>query len=233
MINKVEVPTFLVGGEYDLFQRGTPLLFENLQKQRRPGPDDHRPVGPPRRARPAPTSARPATARCRSCGCAGSTTTSRARRTRGSSRTSRRSPTTSRAAASGTTQEVRGQGPSAASYRLSGQRRDRRRQRRADADRRREPGTSTCPPIPVSGLCTRSANQWTAGLLNARLAGQPVPARQRAQRQGRPGLPDAEADQDAALPGTDQRPALHVAPAATGCSRCRSRTSPRTARSPG
>jgi len=33
VIDKVNVPTFLVGGEYDLFQRGTPLLFENLQKR--------------------------------------------------------------------------------------------------------------------------------------------------------------------------------------------------------
>ncbi len=33
VIDKVDVPTFLVGGEYDLFQRGTPLLFENLQKR--------------------------------------------------------------------------------------------------------------------------------------------------------------------------------------------------------
>jgi putative CocE/NonD family hydrolase len=33
VIDKVDVPTFLVGGEYDLFQRGTPLLFENLQQR--------------------------------------------------------------------------------------------------------------------------------------------------------------------------------------------------------
>jgi len=33
VIDKVDVPTFLVGGEYDLFQRGTPLLFENLQRR--------------------------------------------------------------------------------------------------------------------------------------------------------------------------------------------------------
>ena len=32
VISKVNVPTFLIGGEFDLFQRGTPLLFENLQK---------------------------------------------------------------------------------------------------------------------------------------------------------------------------------------------------------
>ena len=46
MISKVDVPTFLIGGEYDLFQRGTPLLFENLRKRGIPtkmiiGPWDH------------------------------------------------------------------------------------------------------------------------------------------------------------------------------------------------
>ena len=38
VIDKVDVPTFFVGGEYDLFQRGTPLLFENLQQARRARP---------------------------------------------------------------------------------------------------------------------------------------------------------------------------------------------------
>ncbi|WP_051276367.1 CocE/NonD family hydrolase [Marmoricola sp. URHB0036] len=46
VISKVNVPTFLVSGEYDLFQRGTPLLFENLRKRGIPtkliiGPWDH------------------------------------------------------------------------------------------------------------------------------------------------------------------------------------------------
>ena len=46
VIDKVDVPTFLVGGEYDLFQRGTPLLFERLRKRGVPtkliiGPWDH------------------------------------------------------------------------------------------------------------------------------------------------------------------------------------------------
>lgn len=44
--HKITVPTFFIGGEYDLFQRGTPLLFENLQKRGVPtkmifGPWDH------------------------------------------------------------------------------------------------------------------------------------------------------------------------------------------------
>lgn len=33
VVDRVQVPTFLVSGEYDLFQRGTPLLFERLQRQ--------------------------------------------------------------------------------------------------------------------------------------------------------------------------------------------------------
>lgn len=46
VINKVKVPAFFVSGEYDLFQRGTPLLFENLNKRKVPtklivGPWDH------------------------------------------------------------------------------------------------------------------------------------------------------------------------------------------------
>jgi len=46
VIDKVRVPAFFVSGEYDLFQRGTPLLFENLNKRGIPtkmivGPWDH------------------------------------------------------------------------------------------------------------------------------------------------------------------------------------------------
>ncbi len=33
VVGRINVPTFFVSGEYDLFQRGTPLLFENLQKR--------------------------------------------------------------------------------------------------------------------------------------------------------------------------------------------------------
>lgn len=46
VIHKVDVPTFFIGGEFDLFQRGTPLLFENLNQRGVPtkfilGPWDH------------------------------------------------------------------------------------------------------------------------------------------------------------------------------------------------
>ena len=46
VIDQVDVPAFFISGEYDLFQRGTPLLFENLRKRGVPakmivGPWDH------------------------------------------------------------------------------------------------------------------------------------------------------------------------------------------------
>ncbi|MBS4752918.1 CocE/NonD family hydrolase [Nocardioides sp. zg-ZUI104] len=46
VLDKVDVPTFLIGGEFDLFQRGTPLVFERLQRNKVPtklifGPWDH------------------------------------------------------------------------------------------------------------------------------------------------------------------------------------------------
>lgn len=46
VIDRVKVPAFFISGEYDLFQRGTPLLFENLNERGIPakmivGPWDH------------------------------------------------------------------------------------------------------------------------------------------------------------------------------------------------
>ena len=45
-VDDVTVPTFLVGGQFDLFQRGTPMLFDELQRNGAPvkmilGPWDH------------------------------------------------------------------------------------------------------------------------------------------------------------------------------------------------
>ncbi len=44
--SRITVPTFFIAGQYDLFQRGTPLLYENLQRRGVPtrmivGPWDH------------------------------------------------------------------------------------------------------------------------------------------------------------------------------------------------
>jgi len=50
-IGRVKVPTFIVGGEYDLFQRGEPMLFNRLQKNGVPtklllGPWEHAATDP-------------------------------------------------------------------------------------------------------------------------------------------------------------------------------------------
>ncbi len=82
VIDKVNVPTFLIAGEYDLFQRGTPLLFERLRQRGIPtrliiGPWDHLKGSSGRGGRQ-----RRLRHRSTSFSCAGSTTTSRARPTR-------------------------------------------------------------------------------------------------------------------------------------------------------
>jgi uncharacterized protein len=49
-IDKVKVPTVIIGGEYDIFQRGEPLLFEGIQRNGTPvkfidGPWNHLQAG--------------------------------------------------------------------------------------------------------------------------------------------------------------------------------------------
>ena len=173
VIKKVKVPTFLVSGEYDLFQRGTPLLFEKLQKSGVPvrmitGPWDHlqgssgddlgkagygslqelwlrwfdRYVKGKKDARLL-TDVKPFTYYEQGTG------------------------------KWVTTKKYVDRDLHAASFRLSGGAAAGGRpgglvlaggKNGGQQDIR--PGTSIVPPIPVTGLCTRSANQWTAGILN-------------------------------------------------------------------
>jgi hypothetical protein len=140
VVKRVEVPTFLVSGEYDLFQRGTPLLFEKLQKRGVPvrmitGPWDH---------------------------------------LEGSSGAAVGD------AGYGSLQElwlrwfdhyVKGRKDPKLltdiqpfTYYEQGTGRWVRTEKYVD---RAQPGTSTLPALPVTGLCTRSANQWTAGIMHA------------------------------------------------------------------
>jgi uncharacterized protein len=171
VINRVNVPTFLVGGEHDLFQRGTPLLFENLQRRGVPtkmiiGPWDHL---------EGSSGAE--------IGRAGHGTLGelqlrwfdryvRGVRDPGLDRDI--PPITYYEQGSGRwTKAQRWMGPQrAASYRLSGAATAGGGHgvltRGAAAD-----GTAYVPPVPVSGLCTRSTNQWTAGLPEAALADLP------------------------------------------------------------
>jgi putative CocE/NonD family hydrolase len=162
VIDKVDVPTFLVSGEYDLFQRGTPLLFENLRKRGVPtklviGPWDHlqgssgAQIGDAGYGSLAELQLRwfdhyvkgmpdPAL-------------------------DSDIAPLTYYEQGTGswqTTQDWVGNDRKALSFSLS-----------ATSPTGGTLGTgtptdgsATMLPIPISGLCTRSANQWTAGIMN-------------------------------------------------------------------
>ncbi|MCZ4498530.1 MAG: hypothetical protein JWQ74_1083 [Marmoricola sp.] len=163
VISKVNVPTFLVSGEYDIFQRGTPLLFENLQRRGIPtkmviGPWTHVQASGDNiieagygtldelhlrwfdhyvKGLPDPgldDDIAPITY---------------FEQGTGAWRTSRTWMGNRRAA----------------TYRLSGS------SRTGGADGTLTTGTakagaSTLLPIPVAGLCTRSTDQWTAGLVS-------------------------------------------------------------------
>ena len=176
VIKNVKVPTFLVSGEYDLFQRGTPLLFEQLQKQGVPvrmvtGPWDH---------------------------LQGSSGADLGKAGYGSLQElwlrwfdryvkDKKDPRLLKDIKpftyyeQGTGEWVRvkkyvDRDLRAASFRISGSAAAGGSNGvlvRANAHQQAKPGTSIVPPIPVTGLCTRSANQWTAGVLNAAFPDNP------------------------------------------------------------
>jgi putative CocE/NonD family hydrolase len=167
VLSKVDVPTFLISGEFDLFQRGTPLDFENLQRRGVPariiiGPWDHlqgssgADVGLAGYGSLAELQLRwfdhyvlgladPAL-------------------------DTDIPPVTYYEQGTSTWQHTRswvGSDRKAVSFRLSGSAtplldltKGALTQGPVTA------GTSTVLPVPVSGLCTRSMNQWTAGIVN-------------------------------------------------------------------
>src|SRR6478735_3745857 len=171
VINKVQVPTFLVGGEFDIFQRGTPLLFENLQRRGVPvkmiiGPWNHLEGSAATdidqagygslaelqlrwfdryvRGLADPTldaDIAPITYYEQ-----GSGEWTHARRWMGDQHAESFRLTGSAAAGGGIGVLTQG---------------------------RTVPGRAYVPPVPVSGLCTRSASQWTAGVPQAALADLP------------------------------------------------------------
>ncbi|MEZ0577120.1 CocE/NonD family hydrolase [Nocardioides sp. MH1] len=163
-LDDVTVPTFLIGGEYDLFQRGTPLVFEKLQQNGAPvkmiiGPWDHL---------QGSSGALVADA--------GYGTTEELQLRwfdhwiKGmDTRLGEIPPVTYYE--QGADRWVKrprwiADDLHARSYALSG---SSAMGGRAGGLTTGTPaaGTSTLLPLPVSGLCTRSANQWTAGVMNA------------------------------------------------------------------
>lgn len=171
VVNRVDVPTFLIGGEFDLFQRGTPLIFENLQRRGVPtkmiiGPWDHlegssgADVGQAGRGSLSELQLRWFDRYVRGV--------------KDPTLDTDIPPITYYEQGSGRwTKAQRWIGAQhAASYRLSGA---------ATAGGGHgvltrgtaTDGTAYVPPVPVSGLCTRSANQWMAGIPEAALADLP------------------------------------------------------------
>lgn len=171
VINRVQVPTFLVGGEFDIFQRGTPLLFENLQRRGVPvkmiiGPWNHLEGSSAAdidqagygslgelqlrwfdryvRGLPDPTldSDIPPLTYYEQ----GSGDWTTANRWMGDQHAEQFRLTGSAAAGGGIGLLTQG---------------------------RAVDGRAYVPPVPVSGLCTRSASQWTAGVPQALLADLP------------------------------------------------------------
>jgi putative CocE/NonD family hydrolase len=172
VINKVDVPTFFVSGEYDLFQRGTPLLFENLRNR---GINTKLIIGPWDHLQASAGT---------DIGQAGYGSLQNLQLrwfdhyVKGIPDPTLNSdipPLTYYEQGSGAWRtSTRWIGPQlrATTYKLSG-----------SATTAGSPGglttgkqaagTAVVLPIPVSGLCTRSANQWTAGIENLLLPGNP------------------------------------------------------------
>lgn len=165
VIDKVRVPTFLISGEYDLFQRGTPLLFERLQKNGVPtriitGPWDHLQGSSGAEVEQAGY---------------GSLADLQLRwfdhyvKGRPDARMLKDiKPYTY--FEQGTGRWVRtgayvDKDLSATSFRLSGDA-SLGGSNGALVSSGAKPGKATLLPLPVTGLCTRSANQWTAGVAN-------------------------------------------------------------------
>ena len=165
VISKVNVPTFLIGGEYDLFQRGTPLLYENLRKRGVPakmilGPWDHLKGSSGAEV-----------------GNAGYGPLNELQlRWFDHYVKGKADPTLDTDIAPMTWYEQGtgawrkgadwvGSDRAASSWRLSGNASN--GTPGALTTSTAKDGTATVLPIPVAGLCTRSTNQWTAGILGS------------------------------------------------------------------
>lgn len=169
-IDKVKVPTFLIGGEYDLFQRGTPLDFERIQRNGVPtklilGPWNHlqgssgADVGQAGYGSLAELQLRWFDQYLKGI----------------DGKLDQIAPLTYYEQGSGkwvkkakwidadlSAREYKLSGTSAVGGTAGGL-----------VTGTPAAGSSTVPPIPVTGLCTRSADQWTAGLPSTVLSGLP------------------------------------------------------------
>lgn len=163
VLDRIDVPTFLVGGEYDLFQRGTPMVFDSLRQRGVPvkmifGPWDHMQGSGDGIAEAGHGTLQELQLRWFD------------HHVRGQADPSLDTdipPLTYHEIGSGQWFEADqwiGE-QRARSFQLSGTSLPGLPGGLVDSDP--QPGRSTVAPLPVSGLCTRSTNQWTAGMPNA------------------------------------------------------------------
>ena len=206
VISKVNVPTFLIGGEYDLFQRGTPLLFENLRKRGIPtkmiiGPWDHlkgssgAEVGNAGYGPLNELQLRWFDHYVK--GVADKTLDSDI------------APMTYYEQGTGAWRKSSnwvGSDRTASTWKLSGNASNGTAGGLTTGTAK--DGTATVLPIPVAGLCTRSTNQWTAGIMGQNPLPEPLPGRQPPQRPRRSHLRLGAGHQGGPLPGPAQRPAV-------------------------
>jgi putative CocE/NonD family hydrolase len=172
VVDKVDVPAFFVSGEYDLFQRGTPLLFENLQQR---GVPTKMIIGPWNHLQGSSGA---------EIGNAGYGSLSElqlrwfdhyVKGVADPALDSDIAPVTYYEQGTGswqTTQHWVGGDRRAQSYRLSGT----TTTAGAPGGLTTGPvqdGTADVAPVPVAGLCTRSASQWTAGIPDTVWPGNP------------------------------------------------------------
>jgi putative CocE/NonD family hydrolase len=163
VIDQVDVPTFLISGEYDLFQRGTPMLFDRLRRRGVPtkliiGPWDHLQGSSGAQVGDAGY---------------GSLAELQLRwfdhYVKGMPDPDLDGdipPLTYYEQGSGqwrTSSDWVGADRKALTFKLSGGMLLSGGKLTTGTP---APGSSTILPIPVSGLCTRSTNQWTAGIMN-------------------------------------------------------------------
>ncbi len=172
VIDKVQVPAFFIAGEYDLFQRGTPLLFENLLKR---GINSKMIVGPWDHLQGSSGA---------EVGNAGYGSLAELqlrwfdhylKGVADAALNSDIPPLTYFEQGSGDWKKAKkwvGENITATSLKLSGSSTTGGTAGSLTTGAVTD-GTSDVPPIPVSGLCTRSANQWTAGAVNVVLKDNP------------------------------------------------------------
>jgi putative CocE/NonD family hydrolase len=163
VVDKVNVPTFVTGGEYDLFQRGEPMLYQRLRAN---GVPSRLLVGPWTHLQASSGPGLPA-GRLPSLDALSLRWFDRY--LRGDSDPALRTdvkPVSYYEIGSGTWRTASRWLPRtvhARAFRLTGTATPGHPGRLT-----REPvtasGTDTVHPVPVAGLCTRSASQWTAGL---------------------------------------------------------------------